>query len=276
MDVDFASRGSGWHFCDCSCLHCRSESPSFTSRGRSLKRKLGRMEENEKVALRGAICSHQHRIQELCSDLEKERGAAGAASEALSMTLRLQREKAEAQMERATLRGRRPTNRGKSSCGKPSHSNDARPFNPSPARSRPTATAFSPMEPISPSAAVASPLHSECAEFPSIADGSSDSGGGSNSAGIRGGGRRDRVAAYEIAGSGSGQGVDEAGYPCRWDKLLSIPSITVSILIPHTPKPITTVSFVSYGWLRFQKARSFSNDEWIEFIVAIKERNARL
>ncbi|KAG1333883.1 myosin-binding protein 7-like [Cocos nucifera] len=56
--------------------------------------------ENEAVALREALGSHQQSIQELYTELEEERNAsATAASEAMSMILRLQREKAEAQME---------------------------------------------------------------------------------------------------------------------------------------------------------------------------------
>ncbi|XP_008789971.1 myosin-binding protein 7 [Phoenix dactylifera] len=113
--------------CDCSCLCC---GPTAAWR-RSLKRKLDQVEagvavatmnarrdrpiagegegdeevarveiENEAAALREALGSHQQSIQELYTELEEERNAAAtAASEAMSMILRLQREKAEAQME---------------------------------------------------------------------------------------------------------------------------------------------------------------------------------
>ncbi|OVA07216.1 Zein-binding domain [Macleaya cordata] len=56
--------------------------------------------ENECVALREALSSQQESIQELYTELEEERNAsASAANEAMSMILRLQREKAEIQME---------------------------------------------------------------------------------------------------------------------------------------------------------------------------------
>uniref|UniRef100_A0A6V7QYH5 GTD-binding domain-containing protein n=1 Tax=Ananas comosus var. bracteatus TaxID=296719 RepID=A0A6V7QYH5_ANACO len=110
--------------CSCSCLCCGPGSvPSEGSR-HSLKRKLEQMEEaeaegskgeppsnaaegvarveigNEAAALREAVGRQQQSIQELYAELEAERNAAAtAASEAMSMILRLQREKAEAQME---------------------------------------------------------------------------------------------------------------------------------------------------------------------------------
>lgn len=56
--------------------------------------------ENECVALREALSSQQQSMQLLCKELEEERSAsASAANEAMSMILRLQREKAEIQME---------------------------------------------------------------------------------------------------------------------------------------------------------------------------------
>ncbi|KAK4375044.1 hypothetical protein RND71_005721 [Anisodus tanguticus] len=56
--------------------------------------------ENECIALREMVCGQQETIQELSVELEEERNAASsAANEAMSMILRLQREKAESQME---------------------------------------------------------------------------------------------------------------------------------------------------------------------------------
>ncbi|KAF3788645.1 Myosin-binding protein 7 [Nymphaea thermarum] len=56
--------------------------------------------ENECMALRETVNSQQKQIQDLCSELDEERNAsASAANEAMSMILRLQREKAEVQME---------------------------------------------------------------------------------------------------------------------------------------------------------------------------------
>ncbi|KAK4790420.1 hypothetical protein SAY86_017724 [Trapa natans] len=56
--------------------------------------------ENEIVALREMASSQQQAIQDLLSELEEERSASSsAANEAMSMILRLQREKAEVQME---------------------------------------------------------------------------------------------------------------------------------------------------------------------------------
>ncbi|CAD5182195.1 unnamed protein product, partial [Musa acuminata subsp. malaccensis] len=55
---------------------------------------------NEAAALREVLISHQQSVQKLLTELEEERSAAAsAATEAMSMILRLQREKAEAQME---------------------------------------------------------------------------------------------------------------------------------------------------------------------------------
>ncbi|KAK4478808.1 hypothetical protein RD792_014307 [Penstemon davidsonii] len=87
---------------------------------RSVKRKIDEMEEenhftipglivpqnarieigNECVALRETVGSQQQTIQDLITELEEERNASSsAANEAMSMILRLQREKAEIQME---------------------------------------------------------------------------------------------------------------------------------------------------------------------------------
>ncbi|WOL07932.1 myosin-binding protein 7 [Canna indica] len=100
---------SSGRLCPCACpFCCRPASPSWR---RSMKRRLdpeaidpgggARVEvEDEVAALREAVASHQETVQELCAELDEERSAsATAASEAMSMILRLQREKAEAQME---------------------------------------------------------------------------------------------------------------------------------------------------------------------------------
>ncbi|XP_074563810.1 myosin-binding protein 7-like [Curcuma longa] len=103
---------AGSRLCPCACpFCCRSDSPSFR---RSLKRRFesdsadggggeiaARVEvENELEALREVVANQQETIQELCAELDEERNAAAsAASEAMSMILRLQREKAEAQMD---------------------------------------------------------------------------------------------------------------------------------------------------------------------------------
>ena len=56
--------------------------------------------ETEVAALREALSRHQQTIADLCCELEEERAAAASATdEAMSMILRLQREKADAQME---------------------------------------------------------------------------------------------------------------------------------------------------------------------------------
>lgn len=107
--------------CDCGCS-C-SLTVSSSSNGawiRSLKRKYDEYEksgrfyipgldilpvarvgiENECAMLRETLSSQQATIQELCLELEEERNAASsAANETMSMILRLQREKAEVQME---------------------------------------------------------------------------------------------------------------------------------------------------------------------------------
>ncbi|XP_061372123.1 myosin-binding protein 7 [Gastrolobium bilobum] len=102
--------------CDCGC-DC---SPSAGDWLRSVKRKhdeskqesqfsvpgldcdpVARVEiGNECAALRQAVSRQQEAIQDLYAELEEERNAASsAANEAMSMILRLQREKAELQME---------------------------------------------------------------------------------------------------------------------------------------------------------------------------------
>lgn len=103
--------------CGCSCSLISSSSGSWL---RSVKRKYDEFEdanrfvipglnlpsiarvqiENECVALREMVGSQQHSIQDLYTELEEERNASSsAANEAMSMILRLQREKAEIQME---------------------------------------------------------------------------------------------------------------------------------------------------------------------------------
>uniref|UniRef100_A0A2P2KGE1 Myosin-binding protein 7 n=1 Tax=Rhizophora mucronata TaxID=61149 RepID=A0A2P2KGE1_RHIMU len=105
--------------CGCSCsLAIRSSSTG--SWLRSVKRKYNEFEEcnrffipgfdlfpnprveveNECAALREVVGSQQLSIQDLYSELEEERNASSsAANEAMSMIIRLQREKAEIQME---------------------------------------------------------------------------------------------------------------------------------------------------------------------------------
>ncbi|RWW40936.1 hypothetical protein BHE74_00053615 [Ensete ventricosum] len=96
--------------------------PSMACR-RSLKRKLderdaeahclscagfgvARVEtESEAMALREALVNHQQSVQKLQAELEEERSAAAsAATETMLMILRLQHEKAEAQMEARQLK----------------------------------------------------------------------------------------------------------------------------------------------------------------------------
>ncbi|XP_043701803.1 myosin-binding protein 7 isoform X2 [Telopea speciosissima] len=103
--------------CSCSCTLISSGSVTWE---RSVKRKfdefqdgfpniisafnqssVARIEiENECTALREMVSSQQQTIQELYTELEEERNASSsAANEAMSMILRLQREKAVIQME---------------------------------------------------------------------------------------------------------------------------------------------------------------------------------
>lgn len=103
--------------CGCSCSLIISSSETWL---RSVKRKYDEFEEgnrfsvpglnflsnarvqieNECTALREMVSSQQQSMQNLYSELEEERSAASsAANEAMGMILRLQREKAEIQME---------------------------------------------------------------------------------------------------------------------------------------------------------------------------------
>ncbi|KAK7337352.1 hypothetical protein VNO77_17919 [Canavalia gladiata] len=104
-------------YCDCEC-NCPMAASA--NRLRSVRRKNSDSEQdgqsslpgldydqvarveigNECVALRQAVGSQQKSIQDLYAELEEERNAASsAANETMSMILRLQREKAELQME---------------------------------------------------------------------------------------------------------------------------------------------------------------------------------
>ncbi|KAF5737384.1 myosin-binding protein 7 [Tripterygium wilfordii] len=103
--------------CGCSCSAITSSSGEWM---RFVKRKYDEFEdgsrffipgldvysnprvgiENECAALRETVSSQQQAIQDLYTELEEERNASSsAANEAMSMILRLQREKAEIQME---------------------------------------------------------------------------------------------------------------------------------------------------------------------------------
>ncbi|KAF3785499.1 Myosin-binding protein 7 [Nymphaea thermarum] len=114
MELDSPSTNTLKKCCSCSC------SCSIGKWQRFMKRKLEEIEEppsyggddqnffsvarvemeNECMALRETITSQQQSIQELYVELEEERNAScSAANEAMSMILRLQREKAEIQME---------------------------------------------------------------------------------------------------------------------------------------------------------------------------------
>ncbi|KAG9135716.1 hypothetical protein Leryth_002437 [Lithospermum erythrorhizon] len=107
--------------CDCGCS-CSPLMNSSLSRAcfRSVKRKFDKYEDegkfvipglvvsqvarieigNEVDVLRETVGNQQETIEDLCGDLEEERNASSsAANEAMSMILRLQREKAEVDME---------------------------------------------------------------------------------------------------------------------------------------------------------------------------------
>ncbi|KAG9130959.1 hypothetical protein Leryth_006732 [Lithospermum erythrorhizon] len=105
--------------CGCSCSSLMNRSLSGTC-FRSVKRKFSSYEDegkflipgfsvpqvarieigNEVDVLRETVENQQETIQDLCSELEEERNASSsAANEAMSMILRLQREKAEIEME---------------------------------------------------------------------------------------------------------------------------------------------------------------------------------
>ncbi|GER45741.1 hypothetical protein STAS_22718 [Striga asiatica] len=106
--------------CDCGCICSIMDRSLSGTYLRTVKRKYEEFEgekpftipglvgpqnarveiENECQALRETVASQQQTIQELIVELEEERNASSSAtSEAMSMILRLQREKAEVQME---------------------------------------------------------------------------------------------------------------------------------------------------------------------------------
>lgn len=108
--------------CDCGCSYCDPSNASYPGSWlRSVKRKVDEYEENgdkfiipglvipavarveienECDVLREMVSNQQRTIQDLIADLEEERYASSsAANEAMSMILKLQREKAEIQME---------------------------------------------------------------------------------------------------------------------------------------------------------------------------------
>ncbi|KAH6797533.1 myosin-binding protein of unknown function [Perilla frutescens var. hirtella] len=121
MESDYLPQStSGDQCCDCGCS-CSVMDRAFSETClRSVKRKYDETElekkftvpglvvpqnarveiENECMALRETVSSQQQTIQDLIMELEEERNASSsAANEAMSMILRLQREKAEVQME---------------------------------------------------------------------------------------------------------------------------------------------------------------------------------
>ncbi|KAK8705250.1 hypothetical protein V6N13_048856 [Hibiscus sabdariffa] len=106
--------------CNCSCTTCALIVAPSNPWFRSVKRKYDEFEtgnkfyvpgldlysnarvqiENECAALRETVSSQQAKIQGLYSELEEERSASSsAATEAMSMILKLQREKAEIEMD---------------------------------------------------------------------------------------------------------------------------------------------------------------------------------
>ncbi|KAL6496363.1 hypothetical protein OROGR_029621 [Orobanche gracilis] len=121
MEADSSpSSPSGVKCCDCGCICLMMNRSLSGTYLRSVKRKFDEFEEekpftipgfvipknarveieNECQALRETVGNQQQTIQELISELEEERNASSsAANEAMSMILRLQREKAETQME---------------------------------------------------------------------------------------------------------------------------------------------------------------------------------
>lgn len=120
MDLESTSASAGLVKCcdcDCTCNDIMNRSLSGTML-RSVKRKIDEDEnkffvpglnlphvarvemDDEVAALREAMGSQQATIQDLSVELDEERNASSsAANEAMSMILRLQREKAEVQME---------------------------------------------------------------------------------------------------------------------------------------------------------------------------------
>ncbi|CAJ1881301.1 unnamed protein product [Sphenostylis stenocarpa] len=121
MDLESSGdSGKCCKHCECGCRDCSMAAQSSGNWSRSVKRKHKELERggqffvpgvdcdsvarvdigNECEALREAVSSQQQSIQELYAELEEERSAASsAANETMSMILRLQREKAELQME---------------------------------------------------------------------------------------------------------------------------------------------------------------------------------
>ncbi|XP_061374757.1 myosin-binding protein 7-like [Gastrolobium bilobum] len=101
--------------CNCGCSCCSSLAQSLDPWMRSIKRKHDELEldshlsepavarveiENECAVLREMVSNQQKTMQDLNAELEEERNSSStAANEAMSMILRLQREKAEIQME---------------------------------------------------------------------------------------------------------------------------------------------------------------------------------
>lgn len=123
MDSEITSPSTSMvKFCNCGCSYCHPSNGSYSGTWlRSVKRKVDEYEEegdkffipglvipalarveieNECDVLREMVSNQQQTIQDLIADLEEERYASSsAANEAMSMILKLQREKAEVQME---------------------------------------------------------------------------------------------------------------------------------------------------------------------------------
>lgn len=121
MDLEGGPSTSLVKCCHCGCTCSSSMNRSLSGTWfRSVKRKIHEVEggerssvvdfnlpqvarveiSNERDALREMVSSQQETIQDLSLELEEERNASSsAANEAMSMILRLQREKAEIQME---------------------------------------------------------------------------------------------------------------------------------------------------------------------------------
>ncbi|GMI71126.1 hypothetical protein like AT5G06560 [Hibiscus trionum] len=116
----FSPRRDSVKCCDCACPTCSLIGKPSSTWLRSVKRKYDEFEtgnqfyvpefdlysnpkvqiENECVALRETVSTQQATIQDLQTELEKERNASSsAANEAMSMILKLQKQKAEIQME---------------------------------------------------------------------------------------------------------------------------------------------------------------------------------
>lgn len=116
MDPDMEEHPASTCTCSCTCCSCLCCGPSqapmpIDGSPRPLKRNhsemtsisegIARVElENEAAALREALARHQQTILDLCTELEAERNSsATATTETLAMILRLQREKADVQIE---------------------------------------------------------------------------------------------------------------------------------------------------------------------------------